>query len=86
MLGGGCCAAVLFIAVAAWPLMTENELGTPPGGGEPGKATEPTVSNSAPAQRAAESTVGKNDPAGQEDSTEGQGESDQAEPASAATR
>ena len=71
MVGGACCAAVLFIAVIAWPLVTENKLGTPPSGANPSKTSETTVGNSAPAQRAAESTVGKNDPAGQEDSTGG---------------
>jgi hypothetical protein len=71
MLGGVCCAAVLLVAVVAWPLMTENKLGTPPGGANPAKTAATTVGNSAPAQRAAESAVGKNDPAGLEDSTGG---------------
>jgi len=61
----------VFAAVVAWPLMTDNKLGTPAGGANPSKSTETTVGNSAPAQRAAESAVGKNDPAGQEDATGG---------------
>jgi hypothetical protein len=71
MLGGVACAAVLLLAVIAWPLMTENQLGTPPGGANPAKSSETTVGRTAPAQQAAESTVGKNDPAGLEDSTGG---------------
>jgi hypothetical protein len=71
MVGGACCAAVLFVAVIAWPLITENKLGTPPSGANPAQTSSTTVGNSAPAQRAAESTVGKNDPAGLEDSTGG---------------
>src|SRR4051794_41879809 len=71
MVGGACCAAVLFVAVIAWPLLTENKLGTPPSGADPAQTSSTTVGNSAPAQRAAESTVGKNDPAGLEDSTGG---------------
>jgi hypothetical protein len=51
--------------------MTENPLGTPPGGANPAKSSETTVGRTAPAQQAAESTLGKNDPAGQEDSTGG---------------
>jgi hypothetical protein len=71
MVGGACCAAVLFLAIIAWPLTPENKLGTPPGGANPAQTSTTTVGNSAPAQRAAESTVGKNDPAGLEDSTGG---------------
>jgi len=71
MLGGAACAVVLFIAFLAWPLMTQNQLGTPPGGANPAKTSGTTVGNTAPAQQAAESTVGKNDPAGQEDATGG---------------
>jgi hypothetical protein len=71
MLGGAACAAILLVAVVAWPLMTENQLGTPPGGANPAKTLETTVGRTAPAQQAAESTIGKNDPAGQEDSTGG---------------
>jgi hypothetical protein len=51
--------------------MTENQLGTPPAGANPAKTSETTVGRTAPAQQAAESTIGKNDPAGQEDSTGG---------------
>jgi hypothetical protein len=51
--------------------MTENQLGTPPGGANPAKNSETTVGRTAPAQQAAESSVGKNDPAGQEDSSGG---------------
>jgi hypothetical protein len=69
MLGGAICAAILFIGFIAWPLMTENQVGTPQGGANPAKTTETTVGRTAPAQQAAESTVGKNDPAGQEDSS-----------------
>jgi len=71
MLGGAGVAALLFVAVIAWPLMTENQLGTPPSGANPAKTSSTTVGNSAPAQHAAESTVGKNDPAGTEDATGG---------------
>ncbi len=71
VVGGAVVAAVLLIAFVAWPLLTKNPLGTPPGGANPATQSDTTAGRGAPAQRAAESTVGKSDPAGQEDSTGG---------------
>jgi hypothetical protein len=51
--------------------MVENQLGTPRGGADPATAPDTTASRGAPAQRAAQSAVGKNDPAGQEDTSGG---------------
>jgi hypothetical protein len=68
---GAAAAAILLIVVAVWPLMTSSPLGTPPGGVNPSSDSDTTISRGAPAQRAAESTVGKTDPAGLEDSSGG---------------
>jgi hypothetical protein len=64
--GAGVIAAILLIGVSVWPLLTQNQLGTPKGGANPSTTSDTTGSRGAPAQRAAESTVGKNDPAGQD--------------------
>ena len=53
-------AAVLLVTGLAWPLLIQNKLGTPKGGANPATAPDTTASRGAPAQRAAESTVGKN--------------------------
>jgi hypothetical protein len=68
---GAFLAMLLGIGVTVWPFVTQNQLGTPKGGANPAAASDTTVSRGAPAQEAAESTVGKNDPAGQEDSSGG---------------
>ncbi|WP_291691612.1 DUF1236 domain-containing protein [Bradyrhizobium sp.] len=70
-MAGGIVAAVLFVAVSIWPFVTSNQLGTPKGGANPATASDDTGSRGAPAQQSAESTVGKNDPSGQEDSSGG---------------
>jgi Spy/CpxP family protein refolding chaperone len=62
--GAAVVAAVLAIGVTIWPLVTQNQVGTPKGGANPATAPDTTGSRGAPAQQAAESTVGKNDPAG----------------------
>jgi len=64
-------AAVLLIGLSVWPFLTENQIGTPEGGANPSTASDTTAGRGAPAQRAAESTVGKNNPAGLADSTGG---------------
>jgi Protein of unknown function (DUF1236) len=71
MMSGFVVAAVLALAVLAWPFLTNNKLGTPSGGADPSMSPDTTVSRGAPAQRAAESTLGKNEPAGLEDSSGG---------------
>ncbi|MCK1474959.1 DUF1236 domain-containing protein [Bradyrhizobium sp. 197] len=63
--------AAAFIALTVWPLLTPNSIGTPSGGANPSTSSDTTVGRGAPAQRAAESSIGKNDPAGQEDSSGG---------------
>jgi hypothetical protein len=68
---GGIVAAVILIAVSVWPFVTSNQLGTPKGGANPATTPDVTGSRGAPAQQSAESTVGKNDPAGQEDASGG---------------
>jgi hypothetical protein len=69
--GGGIIAVLLLVGVAAWPLLTTNQLGTPKGGASPATARDNSGPRGAPAQTSAESTVGKNDPAGQEDTSGG---------------
>lgn len=65
--GAGIIAAVLLIGFTVWPFLTSNQLGTPPGGANPATTSNDTASRGSPAQRAAESTVGRNNPAGQAD-------------------
>lgn len=65
-LGAAVIAAVLAIAVTLWPFLTQNQVGTPKGGANPATSPDVTASRGAPAQRAAESTVGKNNPAGKD--------------------
>ena len=57
-------ALILGAAVTIWPFVTQNQTGTPKGGANPATASDTTTSPGAPAQKAGESTVGKNDPAG----------------------
>jgi hypothetical protein len=64
--GGAVIAVVLGVAVTIWPLVTQNQLGTPKGGANPATTPDTTASRGAPAQSAAQSAVGKSDPAGQE--------------------
>ena len=64
--GGAVAAAVLGAGIIAWPFVTQNQIGTPKGGANPASAPDTTVSRGAPAQKAAQSAVGKNDPAGQD--------------------
>ena len=71
VISGAIVAAILLIAVAVWPLMMSSPLGTPAGGVNPSTDADTTISRGAPAQRAAESTVGRTDPAGLEDSSGG---------------
>jgi Spy/CpxP family protein refolding chaperone len=59
-------AAVVAIATLVWPLVTQNQVGTPKGGANPSTASDTTTSRGAPAQQGAESTVGKSNPAGQD--------------------
>lgn len=68
---GALIAAVLLVGISIWPLLTSNQVGTPPGGANPERASDTTASRGTPAQKAAESTVGKNNPAGQEDQSGG---------------
>jgi Protein of unknown function (DUF1236) len=70
MLIGALVSAILLVAMVLWPLLTSNPLGNPLQGSNP-SANDTTSSRDGPAQQAAESTVGKNDPAGQEDATGG---------------
>jgi len=69
--GAAVVAVLLTIGFTVWPFVTQNQTGTPKGGANPATASDTTGSRSAPAQKAAESTVGKNDPAGQEDPSGG---------------
>jgi hypothetical protein len=71
LIAAGVLAVVLAIALTAWPFLTQNQLGTPKGGANPATAADDTASRGAPAQRAAESTVGKSNSAGNEDSSGG---------------
>jgi hypothetical protein len=69
--GAAVIAIVLALGFTLWPFLTQNQLGTPKGGANPATMSDTTVSRGAPAQKAAESTVGKSDPAGQEDTSGG---------------
>lgn len=69
--GAAAVAIVLLIGFTIWPFLTQNQLGTPKGGANPATTSDTTGSRGAPAQNAAESTVGKNDPAGQGDASGG---------------
>jgi hypothetical protein len=60
---GAIVAAILIIGLSVWPLLTQNQIGTPKGGANPATASDTTGSRGAPAQQAAESTVGKNNQA-----------------------
>jgi hypothetical protein len=71
MFAGAVIAAILGIAVVVWPFVFTSKLGTPITGANPATSPDLTLSRGTPAQRAAESEVGKNDPAGQEDATGG---------------
>jgi hypothetical protein len=71
VLGGAVIAGILLIAFVLWPLLLTNKLGTPPGGANPSTTSDTTKGRGMPAQQSAESTVGKNDPAGPEDATGG---------------
>jgi len=64
LVGGFVAAVILAAAVTVWPFVTQNQTGTPKGGANPATASNTTTSPGVPAQRAGESTVGKNDPAG----------------------
>jgi hypothetical protein len=63
-LGGAIVAAILLVGVTIWPFLTQNQLGTPKGGANPATTSDTTSARGAPAQKAAESTVGKNSAAG----------------------
>lgn len=69
-LGAAGVGVVLFLAITAWPFVTDNFLGKPKGGAKTSSA-DTTVGRGTPAQQAAQSTVGKNDPAGLEDPSGG---------------
>jgi uncharacterized protein DUF1236 len=71
IISGAAVAAVLLIALSVWPLVTDSPLGNPKGGVNPSHDSDTTAIPGAPAQSAGESTVGKNDPAGVEDSSGG---------------
>lgn len=65
--GGALIAVAIAAGIIAWPFVTPNQVGTPKGGANPATAPDTTASRGAPAQRAAESTVGKHDPAGSDE-------------------
>ncbi len=65
----GIVAAILFVGIAVWPLLTANQLGTAPGRVNPAKRG--VTVGSVPAQKSGESKVGKNNPAGQADASGG---------------
>jgi len=67
MLAGGVLAAFLLVAVVLWPLVVDNKLGIGPGGADQSRTPDLTTSRGTQVQRAAESSEGKNNPAGQED-------------------
>jgi len=69
-LGAASIGLLLFLAVISWPFVTSNFLGKPEGGANPATA-DTTVGRGRPAQDAAQSTVGKSDPAGLEDASGG---------------
>jgi hypothetical protein len=60
LLGAAIVAAILLVGITAWPFLTQNQIGTPKGGANPATASDTTGIRGAPAQRSAESTVGKN--------------------------
>lgn len=64
-LGAAIVAVILLIGISVWPFLTPAQLPTPKGGANPATAPDTTASRGTPAQRAAESTVGKNNPAGE---------------------
>ncbi|MBV8744104.1 MAG: hypothetical protein JO134_03565, partial [Xanthobacteraceae bacterium] len=59
-LGAAIIAAILIIGVTVWPVLIQNQIGTPKGGANPATAPDTTEARGAPAQQSAESTVGKN--------------------------
>ncbi len=63
-LGAAIVAVILLVGVTVWPFVTQNQIGTPKGGANPATATDTTGGRGAPAQRNAESTVGKSSPQG----------------------
>jgi hypothetical protein len=67
----GILGIVLLVGLSVWPLLTRNPVGTPPGGVNPANSAGTVGSGAVPAQKAGESKVGKNDPAGQEDASGG---------------
>lgn len=69
-LGAAGIGVILFLAIIAWPFITDNFLGNPKGGANTSSA-DTTAGRGAPAQRAAQSTVGRSDPAGLEDASGG---------------
>jgi hypothetical protein len=69
--GAAAVAIVLLIGITVWPFLTQNPIGTPKGGANPATTSDTTGSRGAPAQHAAESTVGKSNPAGQADTSGG---------------
>ena len=71
VLGAAIVAAILLVVVALWPLVLRDKLGTPSGGANPATSPDLTASRGLPEQRAAESTVGKSNPAGQTDTSGG---------------
>jgi Protein of unknown function (DUF1236) len=71
VIGGAVVAAILLVVTVMWPLVLENKLSTPNGGANPSTTPDLTAANGLPMQRAAESTVGKSNPGGQDDSTGG---------------
>jgi hypothetical protein len=62
--GSAVVAAALAVGVTVWPFVTKNQLSTPKGGANQTTASDTMDTRGAPAQRAAESTGGKNDPTG----------------------
>jgi uncharacterized protein DUF1236 len=70
MLWGAAIASVLFVSILVWPFVTNNQLANPPSGANP-NAPDTTIGRGVPAQQAAESAVGKSDPAGQEEPSGG---------------
>jgi len=63
-LGAAIIAAILIIGVTVWPVLIQNQIGTPKGGANPATASDTTGARGAPAQQSAESTVGKNSSSG----------------------
>src|SRR3954452_11483066 len=48
VVGGAVVAAVLLIAFVAWPLLTKNPLGTPPGGANPATQSDTIAAGARP--------------------------------------